>query len=187
MNRVTLWRKENPEKRKEQKRKEKLKKRLRDLSVLPKPNQPLNDEQKKIIEDINDGTFIMPKKWTEINLSKNQKLNKDELIKYEKIFDLKQSKEFQILKRAEKNAQNKKLKFNLTIDDIIIPEKCPYLDVPFDNKRHKLSIDRIDSSKGYEKNNIQIISLMANKMKQDSTLDELLKFAKNILKIHKKI
>ena len=35
-----------------------------------------------------------------------------------------------ILKRAEKSAKSRNLDFNLTIDDIIIPDYCPLLEIP---------------------------------------------------------
>jgi len=49
--------------------------------------------------------------------------------------------------------------FDLTINDIIIPEKCPLLDVPFvvgekNNYQFSYSLDRKDNSKGYIKDNI---------------------------------
>ena len=43
------------------------------------------------------------------------------------------------------------------------------------------SIDRIDSTKGYVKGNVKIISLRANMMKNDANLQELQKFCNNIL------
>lgn len=83
--------------------------------------------------------------------------------------------------RAEKNG----LEFDLTPDDIIIPEKCPILEIPLywgnsKNKENSPSIDRIDSSKGYTKDNIWVISTKANTMKNNATFDELLVFCKNI-------
>lgn len=96
--------------------------------------------------------------------------------------------------RAKNNAKNKNLEFNLEIEDIVIPEKCPYLEIPLTNnvgKRRKYSensysIDRIDPKKGYVKGNVQIISWQANTMKNKASIEELITFSKNALKIHDK-
>jgi hypothetical protein len=45
-----------------------------------------------------------------------------------------------------------------------------------------LSIDRIDSKKGYIKDNIQFVCMAVNQMKSDLTLDELYFFCESILK-----
>lgn len=91
---------------------------------------------------------------------------------------------------AKTNARTKNLEFNLDITDIVIPEYCPYLGVKLTNIHGRkfvptnASIDRIDSSKGYIKGNVQIISRQANSMKNCATSKELLEFAKNVLKLH---
>jgi hypothetical protein len=184
IDRVKQWRKENPEMRRKQKRREKLKKRLRDLSILPDSKSDLTEEQTKIIEDIKNDIFVMPEKWSWIRLEKNQKITREELLKFEEEYENKDKIEYILLKRARDNSKNRDLEFDLTIEDIVIPNRCPYFDIPFDDKRFVISIDRIDSSKGYVKGNIQIISRLANAMKNDSTKDELITFAKNILRIY---
>lgn len=45
-----------------------------------------------------------------------------------------------------------------------------------------LSIDRINSSKGYTKDNVQLVTMAANQMKNDLTLDELIVMCSNIIK-----
>jgi len=46
------------------------------------------------------------------------------------------------------------------------------------NTEYAPSLDRIDSRKGYTKDNIQVISNKANILKNDATLSELKMFAK---------
>lgn len=93
----------------------------------------------------------------------------------------------QILFRTKRRAELRGLEFNLDIDDIIIPDICPILEVPIiigtkDNYEYSPSIDRIDNSKGYVKGNIQIISKKANSMKNSASYNELITFCKNILR-----
>lgn len=45
-----------------------------------------------------------------------------------------------------------------------------------------LSIDRIDSSKGYIKENIQFVTMVANQMKNDLTIEELVELCNKIIK-----
>jgi hypothetical protein len=93
--------------------------------------------------------------------------------------------------KAKRNARSGKYEFNLTPEDIEVPEYCPFLKtkLSFNKKDCRepfyYSIDRIDSSKGYIKGNVQIISKLANTMKNNSTSDELLVFAKGVLEMYK--
>lgn len=80
-------------------------------------------------------------------------------------------------------AEQKGLEFNITKDDIIIPEFCPILLKPIicgdkENYQFSPSVDRIDNTKGYIKGNIQVISMKANKIKNDATIEELILFSK---------
>lgn len=88
---------------------------------------------------------------------------------------------------AKQRADKLGLEFNLELSDIIIPEVCPYLEIPFikgtkEEKWSTYSIDRIDPTKGYIKGNVQIISYLANTMKNKASKEQLVTFAKNILK-----
>lgn len=47
------------------------------------------------------------------------------------------------------------------------------------------SLDKIIPSLGYVKGNIQVISLLANKMKTSATIEQLRIFSKNVLKMYK--
>ncbi len=95
-----------------------------------------------------------------------------------------------LYKTKKSNCRKSKREFNLTIEDIIIPSHCPYLNVELttdpnnSSQPNYYSIDRIDSSKGYVKGNIQIISRLANTMKSNATTEELISFSQNTLKLH---
>lgn len=74
-----------------------------------------------------------------------------------------------MLRRARSRAQKKYRAFDIDITDIVIPEICPILGVPLDC----LSLDRIDSKKGYVKGNVQVVSCRANAVKGSATIEEL--------------
>ncbi len=78
------------------------------------------------------------------------------------------------------------MEFTITVEDILLPEVCPYMGVPFSalDKKYGYSLDRVDSSKGYTKDNIQVISRIANIMKNNATEQELISFAKGVLSVH---
>lgn len=68
--------------------------------------------------------------------------------------------------------------FSIEIEDIIIPEKCPVFGFELKRENRETwmcapSVDRIDSSKGYIKGNVTVVSRRANILKRDATLGEL--------------
>ncbi|MDE1816589.1 MAG: hypothetical protein KGI11_08535 [Thaumarchaeota archaeon] len=81
------------------------------------------------------------------------------------------------------------LDFNLQEEDIILPQKCPYLGVEFivGDKNYGYSVDRINNEKGYIKGNIEVICILANKMKNIASKDQLIIFAKNILRKYEEL
>lgn len=80
------------------------------------------------------------------------------------------SRERKILNRARSRATSRNIEFNLSIVDIEVPEICPVLGTLLNDD---FSIDRLNPDKGYVKENINIISLRANIVKGDATLEEL--------------
>lgn len=81
---------------------------------------------------------------------------------------------------AKRRAKKKQVPFDITKDDIDIPEYCPVLgiNIEVNNSYAKASsptIDRIIPQKGYVKGNIKVISYRANTIKNDATIDELKK------------
>lgn len=79
---------------------------------------------------------------------------------------------------AKKRAKAKGLEFDLVPSDLEVPEFCPVLGIPLfvgGSKRshNSPSLDRVDNSRGYTKDNVCIISLRANTLKNDATAEEL--------------
>ena len=83
-----------------------------------------------------------------------------------------------MLADAKKRAENKGLDYDLVMEDIVIPEICPVLGIDLfvlGGKRtpNSPSLDRVDNSKGYTKDNVSVISLRANMLKNDAQIWEL--------------
>jgi hypothetical protein len=88
-----------------------------------------------------------------------------------------------ILTSIKARARLKDLDFDLTIEDIRPPEVCPILGIPLHRagcRDGTPSVDRIDNTKGYTKDNIWVISNKANTMKNNATLQELATFCKRM-------
>ena len=95
---------------------------------------------------------------------------------------------------AKHRAKLKNIPFDLKESDIVLPSVCPYLKVPLQSKSNRgegrqfvYSLDRIDSNKGYVKNNVEVISHLANTMKNTATPTQLLEFANEIIKRYGKV
>ena len=102
-----------------------------------------------------------------------------------------------ILNSSYGNARSRGLEHNIGIADVraAYPKDniCPILGIPFTNIRQDKqskkigsnpSLDRIDNTLGYIPGNIQVISWRANSMKSDASKEELIAFAKGILKLY---
>lgn len=85
---------------------------------------------------------------------------------------------------AKRRAEKLGVPFEIIESDIVIPSHCPVLGIPLivgskDGSRHggtrySPSIDRVVSDRGYVKDNIHIISLRANGLKNSGTIEEFL-------------
>jgi len=85
-----------------------------------------------------------------------------------------------MLMNSKQRAKASGIEHTLVLEDIIIPDVCPVLGIKLvlgSRREHgnAPSIDRIDNTKGYTKDNIMIISCRANLLKRDATLEELTK------------
>jgi hypothetical protein len=78
------------------------------------------------------------------------------------------------------------LPFNLSFRDIVIPELCPILGIALQRGLeggldNSPSLDRIVPRKGYVKGNVRVISNRANRIKSDSTPEELARILTYVL------
>lgn len=99
----------------------------------------------------------------------------------------KDNPELYLLAGCRQRARKKNLDFDLTIDDIVIPKLCPVFGIELEvlagwNSINSASVDRIDNSKGYIKGNVQVISRLANTMKNSASLAQLIMFAEWVIK-----
>ena len=93
--------------------------------------------------------------------------------------------EYRLCLRAKTRAKDEGVPFDLTPEDIIIPEKCPVLGVSL--VRHQgesgygepdsPSLDKLIPQLGYTKRNVRVISKRANMIKSNATPVELFKVA----------
>ena len=88
-----------------------------------------------------------------------------------------------MLTQAKRRAQSRGRAFDLTLEDLqrLVVPRCPILGTELIWKyghglgigAHSPSLDRIDNSRGYTKDNVAIISHKANGMKNSCTVEEL--------------
>ena len=89
---------------------------------------------------------------------------------------------------CKSSAKRRGILWEITIEDLVVPTHCPYLGVALtflpgrSHQPSRPSIDRKDSSKGYTPDNVEVISMKANMMKQNATADELALFATEVLR-----
>lgn len=106
-------------------------------------------------------------------------------IKYQERYRTGEGKIIRMLQAAKTRAKKNNLEFNVTKDDITIPELCPIFGIPLivNNKDYETgnggyltdnspSLDRIDISKGYIKGNVQVISMKANMLKSNGSIED---------------
>lgn len=88
-----------------------------------------------------------------------------------------QSQEQKMWNSAKWRANKGELEFDIDIEDIKIPDRCPVLGIELEpggeNQDNSPSLDRMDPSKGYVKGNVKVISYRANMIKSNATSDEI--------------
>lgn len=86
--------------------------------------------------------------------------------------------EYIMLKNAQARANHLGLAFNIEQADIQIPTFCPILEIPLFVSRGKVgpnspTLDRVDTTQGYIKGNVRVISHAANSRKSDLTFRQI--------------
>ncbi len=83
-----------------------------------------------------------------------------------------------LITKAKERAKKGGLEIALEESDIVIPDVCPILGIPLRRgvggaTENSPTLDRVDSTRGYTPDNVWVISYRANRIKNDSTLQEL--------------
>lgn len=128
----------------------------------------------KIIDEYTDLKISAHKKW---KLRHPARQLQSERERHRRYVDKNHARA--LLKNVRWRAKAKGLEFNLTEEDVVIPDVCPVLGTPLVHNRVKghcsnsPSIDRVDNDRGYVKGNVRVISWRANSIKRDATMKEL--------------
>lgn len=89
--------------------------------------------------------------------------------------------------KAKSRAAQLGIPFTISEADVVMPECCPYLGIQLvclegvgaiDNTA---TIDRIDNDMGYVPGNVEVISRLANTMKNKASLHLLVRFARAVV------
>lgn len=76
---------------------------------------------------------------------------------------------------ARSRAKQRGIEFDISLEDVIINTICPVLGIKLGHEGSRdntLSLDRVDPSLGYVKGNVRIISHLANRWKNNMTLED---------------
>lgn len=122
------------------------------------------------------------------NRERNKLKDKDFALNY---------KLYQLFKSSQRRSKVKNMYSDVTYDYIkLLWEKqkglCALTDIPMTFEFYKgrtntnVSLDRIDSSKGYVKGNVQLVCMVVNQMKNDLSFDELLTMCELIINKNKR-
>jgi len=91
-----------------------------------------------------------------------------------------------LIRASRHRAKKRGIEHTLLKGDIVIPEMCPVLNVPIyiqqglneevvgDKLNYSPQLDRIESSKGYTKDNVIVVSAKANRIKSNASPEEIL-------------
>jgi hypothetical protein len=92
----------------------------------------------------------------------------------------------QMLINARTRAKREGVPFDLDVEDITIPEHCPILGLRIGvqlgggrgGRNCSPSLDRLDPAAGYVRGNVTVVSLKANRLKNQLSPEQLMLFAR---------
>lgn len=89
------------------------------------------------------------------------------------------TQERKLYDRAKSRATRLGIIFTLNLDDIVIPEICPIMGVPFSTTitKYAPSLDRVVPELGYTQENVEVISTYANTLKWTMTKEQIMNLA----------
>jgi hypothetical protein len=162
-----------------------------ELNVITHSKDQASDYINKCRNCIKKEKRTWQKEW----VLKNPEKSRDRALKYQKELRLNnpiksraRSAYSDCRKRALKTGKSFDLTTTFILELMQNQIKCPYLGttLTYNSKREMTlaSVDRIDSTKGYVMDNVQIISYQANLMKSNANVKDLLDFAEGILRLH---
>jgi hypothetical protein len=118
-------------------------------------------------------------------------MNREQRKEYAKAYHLKKVNTFEgrtlkIFQGAKGRATKAGIEFTIAYEDIDWVNVCPLLEIPivYDYagalQWDSPSLDRVDSTKGYVKGNVRVVSRRANTLKNCGTVDEIEMLGRNI-------
>jgi hypothetical protein len=171
-----------------------------------KKSNPINEDKCEVIFDVseknNDKIYELiryyPNKLKEYKYITDNVINDMYMVYGETIEIMKENKTTNNVRgrlcsgaKERVRTSKKTIPCDIISEDIILVRKCPYLDIELEYGNiipsdFSPSLDKIIPSLGYVKGNIQVISMLSNNMKSSSTIEQLITFSNNVLKLHKK-
>lgn len=107
-------------------------------------------------------------------------------------FRVKTPLEVYLWRGAKTRAKNKGWDFSIKVSDIVLVDLCPVLGLPLVRNRARgpipqsPTLDRVNSSLGYVRGNIRVISHRANQLKSNATVEEMECVLKDLKRIEDK-
>lgn len=154
--------------------------------------EKIREGQRRSVEKNKEHYDNMYKKYKEEHREESRQraneyywANKEEVLEKQRVIRNTTPQKHMLI-AAKKRAKDSGMDFDLKVEDLFVPQICPILGIPLSTgnltkEKQSPSLDRLDNSKGYTKENSWVISSLSNTMKNDASFEELVLFAKWIV------